>query len=241
MRTTQINLDNIPVAVTFKNIKNIHLSVNPPDGEVRVSAPKHLKLDNIRVFLISKLDWIRKQIAKLQDQDRETPREFLERESHYAWGKRYLLSIKEREQAPSVRLEHSRMVLTVRPGADLDKKRAVVEEWYRDQIKKVAQPLIAKWENIMGVKVEKLYVRRMKTKWGSCNIRKRTIRLNTNLAKNPPECLEYIIVHEMTHLLEPSHNGKFKGLMDKFMPKWSHYRDMLNRLPVRHEEWSVTG
>lgn len=236
MRTTRITLDKLNVDVTFKNIKNIHLSVNPPDGSVRVSAPEHLKIDTIRVYVISKLDWIRKQMGKLKAQDRELPREYIERESHYVWGKRYLLSIVEKKQPPTVILEHNRMVLNIRPGTKQKKRQAIVEDWYRELIKKAASPIIAKWEMIMGVAVEKFYVRRMKTKWGSCNIKKRTIRLNTNLAKKPPECLEYIIVHEMVHLLEPSHNGRFKSLMNDYLPKWKQYQDILNRLPVEYGE-----
>ena len=140
-----------------------------------------------------------------------------------------------------VELTHSHMLLRVRPGASEVKKRAVVEGWYREQIKKVAPPLIEKWEQLLGVNVERFFVQRMKTKWGSCNATKGHIRLNTDLAKKPPECLEYIVVHEMLHLLEPTHNVRFVALMDKHLPQWAHYRDMLNRLPVAHDEWQTLG
>lgn len=234
---TRIELGEIVADVLRKDIKNIHLSVYPPLGRVRISAPSRMSLDTIRVFAISKLGWIKKQQEKLQEQERETPREYRDRESHYVWGKRYLLKVIEVEKAPGVELKHSEMILWVRPGTDGLKKRAIVEEWYRKQLKKAVLPLIARWEPLMGVKVERFFVQQMKTKWGSCNHGARSIRLNSDIAKKPRECLEYIIVHEMAHLLEPTHNDRFVSLLDQFMPKWQFYRDQLNRLPVSHEEW----
>ena len=234
---TQVKLGDLAVAVVLKDIKNVHLSVHPPMGRVTVSAPAHMSLDTIRVFTLSKLGWIRQQQRKLQAQERETPREYLDRESHYVWGKRYLLKITESEQSPDVEHKHSRMHLLILPGSDEAKRQTVVEGWYREQVKQAAPPLIAKWEALMGVKAERLFVRRMKTNWGSCHHRAGSIRLNTDLAKKPPECLEYLIVHELVHLLEPTHNARFLVLMDQFMPKWKFYRDILNRLPVRHERW----
>lgn len=234
---TRIELGEIVADVLRKDIKNIHLSVYPPLGRVRISAPSRMSLDTIRVFAISKLGWIKKQQEKLQEQERETPREYRDRESHYVWGKRYLLKVLEIEKAPGVELKHSEMILWVRPGTDGLKKRAIVEEWYRKQLKKAVLPLIARWEPLMGVKVERFFVQQMKTKWGSCNHGARSIRLNSDLAKKPRESLEYIIVHEMVHLLEPTHNDRFISLMDQFMPKWQFYRDQLNRLPVSHEDW----
>lgn len=235
---TQLKLGDIAVEVVLKDIKNVHLSVYPPSGRVRISAPSRMSLDTIRVFAISKLAWIKQQQEKFRDQERETPREYLNRESHYVWGKRYLLKSIECDEAPaSVELKHSTMVLRLRPGTAESKKQAVVEEWYREQLKNAVPPLIAKWEPIMGVKVDRFFVQRMKTRWGSCNARTHRIRLNTDLAKKPRECLEYIVVHEMAHLLEPTHNARFVNLMDRLMPQWRFYRDKLNRLPVRHEEW----
>lgn len=234
---TQIELGEFTVDVIFKDIKNVHLSVHPPNGRVRISAPSHMSTDTVRIFAISKLDWIRQQQKKLQLQERETPREYLDRESHYLWGKRYLLDVVEENARPEVELKHGKMILRVRPGTDESKRQAIVEEWYRAQLKQAVTPLITKWELLMGVKVERLFVQRMKTKWGSCNSKSRNIRLNTDLAKKPHECLEYILVHEMVHLLEPTHNARFVSLMDRFMPKWQFYREMLNHLPVRHEHW----
>jgi hypothetical protein len=196
-----------------------------------------MSLDNIRVFAISKLGWIKQQQKKLQNQDRETPREYLDRESHYVWGKRYLLAIIESDQAPFIELKHSHMLLQVRPGTDEKRRQAVMEGWYREQLKPAIPPLIAKWEPLMGVKVNRFFVQRMKTKWGSCNPDAGNIRLNTELAQKPPEGLEYIIVHEMAHLLEPTHNARFRALMVRFIPKWQFYIDQLNRLPVSHSDW----
>jgi len=233
----RIELGEISIEVVKKDIKNIHLSVYPPAGRVRISAPSRMSLDAIRVFAISKLAWIKKQQEKMREQERETPREYLNRESHYVWGKRYLLKVIEKDVIPGVELKHGTMLLHIRPGADEDRKQAVVAEWYREQLKNVIPELIAKWEPLMGVKIERFFVQRMKTKWGSSNPRRRSIRLNTDLAKKPSECLEYIVVHEMAHLLESTHNKRFLALMDQFMPKWQFYRAELNRLPVRHEHW----
>jgi predicted metal-dependent hydrolase len=233
----QVHLGDLAVDVVRKDIKNIHLSVHPPTGRVTIAAPARMSLDIIRVFAISKLGWIRKQQHKLQEQERETPREYLDRESHYVWGKRYLLKIAEHNQPPVVELSHSRIVLQVRPGTDHAKRQTILEDWYREQVKKAAPPLVAKWERLMGVKVERFFVQRMKTRWGSCNPRAHNLRLNTDLAKKPRECLEYIVVHELVHLLEPTHNAHFIALMERFMPRWQTYRAALNRLPVRHESW----
>jgi predicted metal-dependent hydrolase len=234
---TKIELGEIAVEVVQKDIKNLHLSVYPPTGKVRISAPLRMNLDTIRVFAISKLGWIKQQQKKLREQERETPREYLDLESHYVWGKRYLLKVVETDDVPAVELKHNKMHLRVRPGTSDERKQAIVEEWYRKQLKQVVPSLIAKWEQLIGVKVERLFVQKMKTKWGSCNPESRGIRLNTDLAKKPLDCLEYIVVHEMVHLLESTHNNRFMTLMDQFMPKWRFCRAELNRLPVRHEDW----
>ncbi|WP_243366079.1 M48 family metallopeptidase [Fundidesulfovibrio soli] len=235
---TRISLGEIEVDVVLKDIKNIHLSVYPPHGKVRVAAPSRMDLDTIRVFTISKLDWIRKQQAKFRDQERETPREYLERESHFLWGRRYLMRVVEEDEVPRVELEHRTMTLRVRPGTDENKRQDIVEGWYRGQVKAAATPLIKKWEKRLGVQLERFSVRRMKTRWGSCNPTTRSIRFNTDLAKKPKDCLEYLVVHELAHLVEPTHNSRFVDLMDRLMPKWRFHREQLNQLPVRHEDWS---
>jgi predicted metal-dependent hydrolase len=235
---TQLKLGDIAVDVVRKDIKNVHLSVYPPTGRVRISAPSRMSLDTIRVFAISKLAWIKQQQRKLQEQERETPREYLDRESHYVWGKRYLLTVSERDQTPNVELKHSQILLAVRPGTDEERREKILESWYREQLKSAVPPLIAKWEPLIGAKAERVFVQRMKTKWGSCNPASRSIRLNTDLAKKPRRCLEYMVVHELVHLLEPTHNARFIALMDQLMPQWRVYREQLNRLPVRHETWA---
>ena len=233
----QLQLGEITIDVIWKDIRNVHLSVHPPTGRVSIAAPLRIPLDTIRLFAISKLGWIRQQQNKLLKQEREAPREYLARESHYVWGRRYLLSIVESEGPTSVELRHSRLVLNARPDWDQTRKQMVIERWYRDQLRTAVPPLCAKWEPILGVQAERFYVQRMKTKWGSCNSQNRTIRLNTDLAKKPRECLEYILVHELLHIIEPTHNARFQSLLQKYMPKWQSYRQTLNRLPVRHESW----
>jgi len=237
MSTQKINIGGVTVDVEFKDIKNVHLSVYPPTGRVRIAAPARMNLDTIRLYAIAKLGWIKKQQKKLQGQQRETPREYLDRESHYVWGRRYLLKVIEADAIPTVEIKHSQLVLTIRAGADTEKKADVVATWYRNQLRLAMSPLIAKWESLMGVKADRIFVQRMKTKWGSCNPHSRSIRLNSELAKKSPECLEYVIVHELAHLLEPTHNNRFVSLMDGFMPQWRQFRDGLNRAPLSHQEW----
>lgn len=233
----QLDLGGLSVDVVFKDIKNVHLSVYPPTGRVRISAPERMNLDAIRLFAISKLDWIKRQQTKLQAQERETPREYLDRESHFLWGKRYLLRVLEIDAAPAVHLNPGKMLLRVRPRTSEDKKQAIVAQFYREQIRVVVPSLVAKWASAMGVTVERFYVRQMKTKWGSCNPRARAIRLNTELAKKPKHCLEYIVVHEMVHFFDRHHGDRFVSLMDRFMPHWRFHRDELNRHPLAHEYW----
>lgn len=233
-----IELGELSAEVVRKPIRHVHLSVYPPAGRVRISAPEQMDLDTIRVFIISKLGWIRSQQRKMQMQARELPREYLQRESHFVWGKRYLLQLVEKDAPPLVALKHKSLVLQLRPGAGAGQCAELLESWYREQLKAAVPALIAKWEPLLGVKVARFYVQRMKTRWGSCNPLRQTIRLNTDLAKKPPEALEYVVVHEMTHLLEPTHNARFTGLLDIHLPGWRHLRNELNILPVRHEEWA---
>ena len=234
---TRFAIGDIAVDVVLKEIKNIHLSVYPPTGRVRISAPSHISIDTIRLYAISRLGWIKKQQRKFRGQERETPREYLNRESHYLWGKRYLLKIVEREAPFSVDLQHSAIVLHIRPEASEEKKQSILDEWYRKQLKAAIPGLIAIWEKRIGVAVQEFGIRKMKTKWGTCNPGARRIWVNLELAKKPKECLEYIVMHEMVHLLERHHNEQFVSIMDNIMPEWRSIRDDLNRLPVKHEEW----
>jgi predicted metal-dependent hydrolase len=233
----RLDLGEIAVDVTFKNIKNVHLSVYPPAGRVRISAPMRMSLDTVRVFAISKLGWIKQQQRKIRDQERETPREYLNMESHYLWGRRYLLHVIEGNLHPTIEVQHSKLLLHVPQKTTEEKKQEIVAQWYRNQLKAAVPAVIARWSPVLKVPVNGFYVQHMKTKWGSCNHGAGTIRLNTELAKKPKECLEYVVVHEMAHLLEPTHNARFIALMERFMPNWRLRRDHLNQLPVRHEEW----
>lgn len=235
---TQLKLGNLSVEVVQKDIKNLHLSVNPPTGRVRISAPLRTNLDTIRAFAVTKYGWIKQQQTKLLKQDRETPREYLERESHYVWGKRYLLTIVEDSKPAEIELKHNRMILRVRPGSDQKQRQKAVEQWYRWQLKTVIAALIAKWEPLMGVKVAAWGVKKMKTRWGTCNTPARRIWLNLELAKKPPACLEFVLVHELIHFQERHHNDRFKSLMDRYVPTWRILRDELNQAPLSHATWT---
>lgn len=232
-----IKLGNINVDVVLKDIKNIHLSVYPPNGRVKIAAPLRMDLDTIRVYAISKLGWIKKQQHKIQGQEREAPREYITRESHYFFGKRYLLKLVIKNATPTVTLKHNTIELTVRPGSDVLTRQRVLERWYREKLKAIAEKLIAKWEKEMDVDVEDLGIKKMKTKWGTCNIDAKRIWLNLELAKKPSKCVEYIVVHEMVHLLERRHNDKFIAYMNKYLPEWRELKSELNRLPVSHVDW----
>ena len=236
MRAT-IRLSDISVEVVRKDIRNLHLSVHPPTGRVTISAPAHLGAEAIRAFAITRLGWIRRHQRKLTGQERETKREYLDRESHYVWGRRYLLEMSVKDAPPDVLLKARKIIMQVRPKTEAARRHVLLEAWYRAQIRDEVPDLITKWEKRLGVKVAKVHVQRMRTRWGSCNAAHRAIRLNTDLARKPRQCLEYIIVHEMMHLLVRSHGEEFRGLMDQHLPKWRHLRDVLNSEPLAHTEW----
>ena len=233
----EIQLGDITVEVTQKDIKNVHLSVYPPFGQVKIAAPNRMDLDTIRIYAISKLSWIRKQQAKIKAQKREAPRAYLTKESHYYLGKRYLLKVIEHHSSPIVKLKHNTIELYIRPETDTAKRKEILDNWYRTQLKELVPKYILKWEKEMKVKVNEFGIKKMKTKWGTCNIAAQRIWLNLELARNPISCLEYIIIHEMTHLLERNHNNRFVALMNQFMPNWKEVKEELNRLPVSHTEW----
>jgi len=234
----QIALGEIAVDVVQKDIKNVHLSVYPPSGRVKISAPKRMDLDTIRVFAISRLSWIKKQQNKFRSQARETPRECVSRESHYYLGKRYLLRVVEGNGPAKVVIKHDTMELCVRPNTSQKKRQEIMDEWYRKELRELAPGMIARYEQIMDVKVNELGIKKMRTRWGTCSRNRKRVWLNLELAKKPKEYIEYIVVHEMAHLLEKHHNDRFVAYMDKFMPKWRHYKEALNRIPLRHENWS---
>ena len=232
-----IQLGEISILVTRKAIKNVHLSVHPPEGRVTLVAPSGTRLEVARAYAISKLSWIRSQQKKLEDQARETPRQFVERESHYLWGRRYLLSVKYHDAKPVVLLGHKRITLTVRPGSATEKRAEVMHEWHKSLLHDVVPPLIAKWERKLKVKVADYFLQRMKTKWGSCNHSAGHIRLNTELVKKPKDLLEYVIVHELVHLIEPTHSDRFIATLEKHYPTWREARAELNELPLTAEVW----
>ena len=232
-----IHLGEMIIDVDLKDIKNIHLSVYPPLGRVRIAAPLRMDLDTIRVFAISKLKWIKKQQEAFKKQERETQREYLTRESHYFLGERYLLKVTEIEASPKIIVKRKEIQMFVRPFTSPEKKREIFDEWYRDELKRIVPPMIETWENKIGVISNEYGIKRMRTKWGTCNHSAKRIWLNLELAKKPLECIEYIVVHELLHLVEPSHNDRFVALLEDHMPKWKFYRDELNRIPFSHLNW----
>jgi predicted metal-dependent hydrolase len=227
-----IQLGDLSISVTRKDIKNVHLSVYPPDGHVTLVAPLATRLDVARAYAISRLGWIRQQQEKLRNQAREAPRQFVERESHQLWGRRHLLSVVHSDTKPCVSLDHKRILLKVRPGTDVKKRAEVIHEWHKSLLHAVVPDLIKKWEPKLKVKVTDYFLQRMKTKWGSCNHRAGNIRLNTELVKKPKDLLEYVIVHEMAHLLEPTHSERFGAILDQHWPSWREARAELNELPL---------
>ncbi len=228
----QIIVNDLVVDVVRKNIKNLHLGVYPPAGRVRVAAPLRVNDEAVR------LAWIKRQQAKFEAQERQSAREFVSGESHYYQGNRYLLNVLYHQGSPTVSLRNNKtMDLYARTGSDTSVRERILTTWYRRRLKEEIAPLIAKWEGIIGVKVAEWGVKQMKTRWGTCNIEARRIWLNLELIKKPVHCLEYIIVHEMMHLLERHHNDRFIAYMNRFMPLWQYYREELNREPLGHVSW----
>jgi predicted metal-dependent hydrolase len=230
--TDVIELGDITISVAFKAIKNVHLTVHPPDGQVSLVAPLGTRPEVARAYAITRLGWIRQQQATLGAQARETPRQYVERESHYLWGRRHLLNVVEGEGKAFVTLDHKRITLHVRPGSDAAKRAEVLHEWHKRLLHDVVPGLIAKWQPRLGVQVSGYFLQRMKTQWGSCNHAAGNIRLNTELVKKPKDLLEYVVVHEMAHLLEPTHSERFTALLDLHYPTWKEARAELNELPL---------
>jgi predicted metal-dependent hydrolase len=233
-----IQLGEIAIAVTRKDIKHVHLSVYPPNGRVTLVAPTGTRPEVARAYAASKLGWIRNQQAKLRGQARETARQFVRRESHYLWGRRYLLSVREEEAKPYVSLSHRSITLTVRAGSSSAKRAAVLHEWHKSLMHDAVLELIRRWEPKLGVEVAGYFLQRMKTKWGGCNHRARNIRLNTELVKKPKDLLEYVVVHEMLHLKDPTHSDRFVALLTQYFPNWREARAELNELPLAAEMWT---
>lgn len=234
----QITISNIKIDVVRKDIKNIHLAVYPPTGRVRIAAPLKVAKDAIRLFAISKLGWIKRNQRKFEGQERISQREYKQRESHFFQGRRYLMTIVETEANPKVVLKNKKFIeLHIQPETPTIKRHKILNKWYRVELKKQIPAIISKWEMILNVTVADWRVKQMKTKWGSCNMEQRRIWLNLELAKKPIQCLEYVIVHEMVHLLERHHNQRYSFLMGRYLPNWKQLKTELNSLPVSHVDW----
>ena len=233
-----ITVSGSDVQVVRKDIKNLHLAVYPPDGHVRVAVPPHVTDDNVRLAVVSKLSWIKRQQKDFKDQPRQSERKYISGECHYVFGKRCRMELIERDEKPYVKqLKSGKLKLFVRPGASVEAKEKVLNDWYREQLKNVIPELLEVWQPVIGKKAKDWGIKKMKTKWGSCNIQQRRIWLNLELAKKPLECLEYILVHELIHLCERLHNDRFKVLLDKSMPNWQTREKLLNKSPLAHQNW----
>jgi predicted metal-dependent hydrolase len=239
MMAAQLRLGDITVEVIKKDIKNVHLSVHPPTGSVRIAAPRRMNMEAIRLFAISKLPWIKQHQRKLRSQEREPARDYIDRESHYVWGKRYLLRLVEISGPPRVELRPRALALHCRTDLPQEKRAAALEAWYRQQLKAAVSVLLQKWQPLLGVTASRFFVQRMKTKWGSANPARRTIRLNTELAKKPLESLEYVVVHELSHFISARHDHRFIATLDRHLPQWRAIRERLNTSALPHEEWST--
>ena len=237
-KRNQIEVSGIPVEVVRKDIKNLHLGVYPPSGRVRVAVPLHISDETVRLAVITRLSWIRRRQAVFRLQERQSLREMVTGESHYYLGQRYRINVIEADGPGRVKLRNrTTMDVFVRPGTSAQQREKVLQRWYRERLKTLIPPLLEKWQAVIGVEVSDWGVKRMKTKWGSCNMDARRVWLNLELVKKPAICLEYVLVHEMVHLLERYHNDRFREYMDQFIPQWPLYRDELNRTPLAHDEW----
>lgn len=235
IKQKQIQVLDLTIDVVKKDIKNMHLAVYPPTGRIRIATPKDLNDEAIRLFAISKIRWIKKHQKNFYEQLRETPREYIDGESHYFDGKRYLLRVIERYGKPELEIKNKTYIdLHVSPKATIAAKEKVFNEWYRDHLKEIVPDIVKTWEEKTGLNCEHWDIKKMRTKWGSCNIEKRKILLNLELAKKPRHCLEYVIVHELMHFFERNHNDNFRTLLDNFMPNWKTYKRELDDLPVAY-------
>lgn len=228
----------LEVQTVKKNIKNMHLGVYPPEGRVRVAAPMKMSDESIRLFVISKIPWIKKQKTKYEKQQRQSKREFVSGESHYFLGDRYRLNIINSEQAPKVEIKRKTHIdLHVKPGTSTEKRQEILDNFYREELKKIVPSMLAQWQNKIGINVKEVNIKKMKTKWGTCNAEDGRIWLNLELAKNPKYCMEYVLVHEMVHFLEKTHSDRFFNIMDTHMPQWPQHRDELNNSVLGFFNW----
>ena len=239
MTTNILQLGSIEALIVRKLVKNLHLSVLPPMGKVRVTAPEGMKDDAIRTLLATRLPWIKKQQEKFKGQSRQSKRKYISGESHYFFGKRYRLEVVYKDTAPVVTLKgKSKIILQVRPNSSIEKRSDLMMQWYRNELQPVADKLMAKWQKKIGVEVKRWGIKRMKTRWGTCNHKAGRILLNLELAKKPLSCLEYVIVHELLHMIEKKHNENFVNMLAKYIPKWRSIKEELNQSMLTHEEWN---
>jgi predicted metal-dependent hydrolase len=233
-----LTVAGIDVDVVYKEIKNLHIGVYPPMGRVRVAAPERLDDEQVRLAVVNRLPWIKRQREQLRAAQRQTLREMVTGESHYVWGIRLRLKVIERPGRAHIEADGDRLLLYVPEGSSAERRRKLLDRWYRDQLRQVIPSVITKWEPRIRATVPKWSIRRMKTKWGSCNPETGHIWFNVELAKKHPDSLEYLALHEMTHLLERGHGERFGNLMDKNMPDWKARRGQLNQAPLAHEHWA---
>ena len=234
-------IGELDIQLTRKDIKNLHISVMPPDGEVRVSAPETMTDTAVRMAVIHRIPWIRRQQASFAKQERQSTRQMVDGETHYLWGRRYRLLVNKLDtdlkSAQSVKLYCGRLVLSVNPASSTESKLHLLDEYYRSRLKLKVPDIVQKWSQVTNIKCNAWHIQKMKTKWGSCNVEERRILLNLELAKKPLPCLEYIILHELLHFKERQHNDRFKALLDTYMPDWRSRRDLLNQMPLKQERW----
>ena len=234
-----LTVRGIDIEVVYKDIKNLHIGVYPPAGRVRVAAPKRVDEERIRLAVIQRLPWIKQQRRLLMDAVRQSEREMVTGESHYVWGSRLRLRVIERPGRPHVEVDHDHLLLYVPEGMDQEARTRVLDSWHRSELRRAVEPLVAQWESVIEQTVSQWGIKRMKTKWGSCNRESRRIWINLELAKKHPLCLEYVVVHEMAHLLERNHGERFAKLMDSLLPDWRSRRDELNNAPLADEVWAL--
>jgi predicted metal-dependent hydrolase len=238
-KASYLTVRGIDIDVVYKEIKNLHIGVYPPMGRVRVAAPTHFNDDRVRLAVVQRLPWIKRQRQQLQEVDRQSAREMVTGESHYVWGVRHRLKVVERPGRPHVEVDGGRLVLYVAEGTDTASRAQALERWQRQQLRERIPEILKEWEPVIGRPVSRWSIRRMKTKWGSCNRETGHLWFNLELAKKHPRCLEYLVVHEMTHLIERGHGRRFTELMDRFMPDWRSRRDELNNAPLADEQWAA--
>jgi predicted metal-dependent hydrolase len=228
-----LTIRDINIEVEHKDIKHVHLAVYPPDGRVHISVPVTMTMYSVRLYAVTKLSWIESSIREVLNQQRQSPREYVSGEDHYLFGHRHILQVRYAQAAPTVTIINKKIIqLTVRPDSSIEKKAKVMNEWYRELLKKRINTYINSWQKKMDVVCSGWEVKQMKTKWGSCNHHTRHIIFNLELAKKPNHCIEYVVVHELAHILVRTHNMEYKSILNKYMPQWENYQKELNEFII---------